>query len=95
MKLFSDQVSSNSVFISSKFSDRGKSIEELLHWLDANQVDHEAVEIRPVENGFGLFSTKDLEPNSIPIQLPHKLMLSLDFAPECADIKYVLGVLIC
>ncbi|KAI6191402.1 Protein-histidine N-methyltransferase [Aphelenchoides bicaudatus] len=67
--------------------DRKESIEELLKWLDANQVDHGAVEIRPVENGYGLYATKDLEPNSIPIQLPHKLMLSLDYSSQCADIK--------
>lgn len=69
--------------------DRVTSIDDLLKWLDANQVDHEAVEIRPVENGYGLFAKKDLDPNSVPIQLPHKLMLSLDYASECPDIKFV------
>lgn len=72
-----------------KFLDREKSIEDLLSWLDANQVDHGAVEIRSAENGYGLFATKDLEPNSIPIQLPHELILSLDISSECSDIKLV------
>jgi hypothetical protein len=55
--------------------------------LNDHHVDYSSVEIRPVENGYGLFAKKDLQPNDIPLELPHKLMLSLDYSAECQDIR--------
>lgn len=70
------------------YLDREESLKELLKWLDENQVNYGAVEIRPVENGYGLFAKEDLKPNQVPLELPHKLLLSLDYSAECEDIKY-------
>lgn len=70
--------------------DRDQSINDLLKQLDSHGVDYSAVETRSVEGGYGLFASKDLESNTIPLELPHKLLLSLDYSKECPDIKYIL-----
>lgn len=60
-----------------------------MQWLNENRVNYGAVEIRAVENGYGLFANEDLKPDQIPLELQHKLMLSLDYSAECSDIKLV------
>lgn len=82
-----DQVLLVIKLISWIFLEREQSINELLAWLNEYQVDFNSVEIKPVENGYGLFAKKDLESNDIPLELPSKIMLSLDYSAECDDIK--------
>jgi hypothetical protein len=67
--------------------DRETSINELLEWLETHGVDYNSVEIKSVEYGYGLFAKEDLEPDQIPLQLPHTAILSLDYGVECPDIK--------
>lgn len=69
------------------FADRESSIGDLVAWLRGLGVDDSAVEIRSSQHGFGLFAKKDLAVDQVPVQIPQKATLSVDYGDEKTEIK--------
>ncbi|KAI6243783.1 Protein-histidine N-methyltransferase [Aphelenchoides fujianensis] len=67
--------------------DRAECVAKLVEWLKAEGVDCSKVDVRPVEFGYGLFAQSELKAESVPLEIPHRLMLSLDYGAECDDIR--------
>ncbi|KAI6226990.1 Protein-histidine N-methyltransferase [Aphelenchoides besseyi] len=66
---------------------REECIPKLLKWLEEEGVQVGGVAVQPTEYGYGLFAKQEIEVDDVILEIPRKVILSVDYAAECSEIR--------